>query len=264
MEFWQLIVALIQGLVEWLPISSEGQAVLFVFNIGAVPLESVITLAVWLHMGTAIAVIVRYPRTIMEILSLQDRQLFRHLLISTICTAITAMPLYFLLKNAISIFQGEILNILIGFLLLATALLLYLPSRTNSKATKPETIEPSDRIAAMTGLAQGFSVLPGLSRSGITISALLLQKVDKEKALRFSFLMSVPAVFGIFAVEYITGGAALPTIAPLDLLGMEIVVFVVGLTSMEGLLRLAQSVSFWKLCLFLGSLAVIFGIPALL
>jgi undecaprenyl pyrophosphate phosphatase UppP len=76
--------------------------------------------------------------------------------------------------------------------------------------------------------------------------------------------MSIPAVFGIFAVEYLTGGAALPTIAPLDLLTMEIVVFVVGLASMEGLLRLARSVSFWKLCLFLGTLAVVFGIPALL
>jgi len=264
MEFWHLIVALIQGLVEWLPISSEGQAVLFVFNIGAVPPESVITLAVWLHMGTAIAVIVRYPRTIIEILSLQDHELFRYLLISTICTAMTALPLYFLLKSTITVFQGEMLNILIGFLLLATAFLLYLPSRRSSEVATPDTIEPSNRIAAITGLAQGFSVLPGLSRSGITVSALLLQKVDKEKALRFSFLMSIPAVFGIFAVEYLTGGAALPTIAPLDLLGMEIIVFVVGLASMEGLLRLAQSISFWKLCLFLGSLAVIFGIPALL
>ena len=266
MEVWQIIVALIQGLVEWLPISSEGQAVLFVYNFGTVPADALITLVVWLHLGTALAVIARYPRTILDILALKDRDLFRLLLIATVCTAITALPLYFVLKASLTTFHGEIINILVGVLLLVTAFVLYLPTRNQHDSIPDEDNPrlPSNKEAAVTGFVQGFSVLPGLSRSGVTVSALLIQKVDKETALRFSFLMSVPAVLGILAVEFLTGGAVIPTISPLDLLVMEIIVFVTGLASIEILLRVARKVSFWKLCLILAIVAIIFGIPAIL
>ncbi len=263
MEPWQIIVALIQGLVEWLPISSEGQAVLFVYNFSSVPASELITLVAWLHLGTALAVIARYPRTIFEVLALKDRVLFKNLLIATICTAGTALPLYFFLKNSISSFQGEILNILVGVLLVVTAMVLYIPTR-KSQSEGVEDIDPNPKVSAITGLVQGLSVLPGLSRSGVTVSALLMQKVNKETALRFSFLMSVPAVLGIFAVELITGGAILPSIDPVDLFWIELIVFVSGLASMEFLLRIARKVSFWKLCLLLGAIAIVFGIPALL
>ncbi|MHA1883243.1 MAG: undecaprenyl-diphosphate phosphatase [Candidatus Thorarchaeota archaeon] len=264
MEIWQIIVALIQGLVEWLPISSEGQVVLFVYNFGTIPLEALITLVVWLHLGTALAVVVRYPRTILDIVSLKDRELFRILLIATLCTAITALPLYFLLKASIATFNGEIINILVGGLLLITAVVLYLPTRNAPESVvSMTTTTPTNKAAMLTGLVQGFSVLPGLSRSGVTVSALLMQKVDKETALRFSFLMSVPAVLGIFAVEALTGGVVIPSIAPLDFLFMEIIVFVTGLASMEILLRVAKRISFWKLCVVLAIVAIAFGIPAL-
>ena len=115
----------------------------------------------------------------------------------------------------------------------------------------------------MTGLVQGFSVLPGLSRSGVTVSALLMQRVGKDTALKFSFLMSVPAVLAILAIESLTGGLAIPAIAPIDLILIEAIVFIVGLASMEFLLRLARKVSFWKLCLVLALVAILFGIPAL-
>jgi undecaprenyl-diphosphatase len=262
MEPWQIIVALIQGLVEWLPISSEGQAVLFVYNFSNIPPESLITLVVWLHLGTALAVIARYPRTIIDVVAIKDRILFRQLLIATLCTAVTAVPLYFIVKESIILFNGEIINILVGVLLLVTAIVLYLPTRTET--SEIEVVEPSDRIAAVTGLVQGFSVFPGLSRSGVTVSALLMQRVDKETALRFSFLMSVPAVLGIFALEMIIGDVIIPSISILDLIIIEIIVFVVGLASMEFLLRLARRVSFWKLCLVMAAIAIAFGVPALL
>lgn len=262
MELWQIIVALIQGLVEWLPISSEGQAILFVYNFSTIPPDAIIGFVVWLHLGTALAVIVRYPRTILDVIMIKDRILFRQLLIATVCTAVTAIPLYIILKNSIVLFNGEIINILVGVLLLVTALVLYLPTRASEGEI--EYNEPTDRIAAATGFIQGFSVFPGLSRSGVTVSALLMQKVDKETALRFSFLMSVPAVLGIFAIELLTGGAVMTTINPLDLLIIEAIVFVVGLASMEFLLRVARRVEFWKLCVLLAMIAILFGIPALL
>jgi undecaprenyl-diphosphatase len=264
MEPWQVIVALIQGLVEWLPISSEGQTVLFVYNFGSIPSEGLISLVAWLHLGTTAAVIVRYPRTISEILTLKDRTLFRLLLIATISTAITAVPLYFILRNSLSVYHGELMNTLVGVLLVVTAIALYLPTRSNSEHDKEiETSEPNDCTACITGLIQGFSVLPGLSRSGVTISALLMQKVDKETAMRFSFFMSIPAVLGIFVLEIILGTVTPPGIAITDLLLMEIIVFVIGLVSMEFLLRLSKSISFWKLCIIIGIIAILFGIPGL-
>jgi undecaprenyl-diphosphatase len=260
MEPWHIIVALIQGLVEWLPISSEGQVVLFVYNIGAVPQSEIVTLVVWLHLGTALAVVMRYPRTILELLTLQDKQLLKWLVLATIGTAITAIPFYIYLKTTA---QGELLNAVVGVLLLLTAIALYLPTRQNMETLEPVTKDTNDRIAIITGLVQGVSVLPGLSRSGVTVSALLMQRVEKEKALRFSFLMSVPAVLGIFVVEVLWGGAALPSIQLVDLVLMEIIVLVAGLASMEFLLRLAQRMAFWKLCLVLGLIAIAFGLPAL-
>lgn len=263
MDLWQIIVALIQGLVEWLPISSEGQVVLFLYNFTPVPVEEIVSLVVWLHLGTALAVVVRYPRVIFEILSLKDKKLFRSLLIATLSTAVTAVPLYFFLKNNLTPEHGEVLNILVGMLLLVTAIVLYLPTRKGEGAVDTER-DVQDREAAATGLVQGLAVLPGLSRSGVTISALLMQRIDKETAMKFSFLMSVPAVVAILVLDVLTGSTLPSGIGTLDLILVEGIVFVTGLASMEFLLRLARRVSFWKLCLILAMVAILFGIPVLI
>lgn len=264
MELWQLIVALIQGLVEWLPISSEGQVILFLYNFGSIPQGDLLTLVVWLHLGTAAAVVVRYPRLMLDILSLRNRDLSRTIIIATLCTAVTALPIYWFLKTSLQVFHGELINILVGALLLVTAVILYLPTRTaDSSQTEETERKVTDKEASVTGLIQGLAVLPGLSRSGVTISTLLMQKVDKEDALRFSFLISVPAVIGILAVEFLSGSAVLPTIPIVDLILMEIIVFVTGLASMEFLLRIAKRIEFWKLCVLIGVVAIVFGIPVL-
>jgi len=263
LEPWQIIVALIQGLVEWLPISSEGQVVLFLYNFSPVPSEDIISLVVWLHLGTALAVVVRYPRVILDILSLKDRKLFRLLLVATLSTAITGVPLYFFMKNSFTPFHGELLNVLVGVLLLITAVVLYLPTRTTEES-EDTTKDVEDREAVTTGLVQGMAVLPGLSRSGVTISALLMQKIDKETAMKFSFLMSVPAVLAILVLEVLTGSTLPAGVGTLDLILIEGIVFVTGLLSMEFLLRLARRISFWKLCLVLALIAIVFGVPTFL
>jgi undecaprenyl-diphosphatase len=264
-ELWQIIVALIQGLVEWLPISSEGQVVLFLYNFTLVPSEEIIALVVWLHLGTALAVIARYPRVIFDIVLLKDKKLVRLLLVATLSTAITAVPLYFFLKNNLAPVHGELLNVLVGVLLLVTAIVLYLPTRTKEEDIDADTErEVENQEATTTGLVQGLAVLPGLSRSGVTISALLMQRIDKESAMKFSFLMSVPAVLAILLLEVITGSTLPASVGTLDLIIIEGIVFVTGLLSMEFLLRLARRISFWKLCLVLAVVAILFGVPALI
>lgn len=263
MELWQLIVALIQGLVEWLPISSEGQVVLFLYNFSSVSTEEIFSLVVWLHLGTALAVVVRYPRVIFEILSFKDQKLLRLLLLATIGTAVTALPLYFFLKSSLTPMHGELLNVVVGVLLLITAIVLYLPTRQGEEKNTEIERAVENTEAAATGLVQGLAVLPGLSRSGVTISALLMQRVDKETAMKFSFLMSVPAVLAILVLEIMTGSTIPAGIGTVDFIVIEGLVFVTGLISMEFLLKLARRISFWKLCLILAVVAIFFGIPAL-
>jgi undecaprenyl-diphosphatase len=89
-----------------------------------------------------------------------------------------------------------------------------------------------------------------------------MQRIDKEAAMKFSFLMSVPAVVGIFVLDVVIGGSPLP-VSIIDLFLIEVIVFVTGLLSMEFLLRLAGRVKFWMLCLVLGVVAILFGIPSL-
>jgi undecaprenyl-diphosphatase len=267
MELWMILVALMQGLFEWLPISSEGQIIFFISNFTPLTSNEIVSLAlplvVWLHLGTTLAVIARYPRTILDIISLKDKRLFRLLLIATIATAITGIPLYVFLRGSMADFQGETLNILVGVLLLVTAIVLYLPTRQKDEEKAIKIEEPTDRAALLTGLVQGSSVLPGLSRSGVTVSALLMQKIDKETALRFSFLMSAPAVLGILALEFLTGSVIPAGVGVSDLVIAEAITFAIGLASMEFLLRLARKINFWALCLILGLIAIVFGIPAL-
>ncbi|MBE0527400.1 MAG: undecaprenyl-diphosphate phosphatase, partial [Candidatus Thorarchaeota archaeon] len=254
----------IQGLAEWLPVSSEGLVAFYINNFVPAQGDNILTLIVWLHLGTSLAVIVRYPRIILDLISLKDRVLLKRLIIATIGTAVTAIPLYVIFKDSISLLQGIMLNFVVGGLLLVTAVVLYLPTRqTTDGSPEIETRDVSDKEALVTGLVQGSAVLPGLSRSGVTISSLLMQRVDKETALRFSFLMSVPAVLGILALEIITGEATLPNVTLVDLILIEAIVFIVGLASMEFLLQLARKVSFWKLCLVLALIAILFGITTL-
>ena len=265
MELWQIIVALIQGLVEWLPISSEGQLVFYIVNFTSLQPDAILSMVVWLHLGTSLAVIVRYPHIVLDLISFKDRVLLKRLILATIGTAVTAIPLYIFLKNSITLFQGMLLNILVGGLLFVTAVVLYLPTRqTKNSSQELETRDVTDKEAFVTGLVQGSAVLPGLSRSGVTVSSLLMQRVDKETALRFSFLMSVPAVLGILALEILTGSPIPPSVSLLDLILMEVIVFIIGLASMEFLLQVARKVSFWKLCLVLALIAILFGIPAFL
>jgi undecaprenyl-diphosphatase len=175
------------------------------------------------------------------------------------------VPIYLVRKIALAAIFGSRLNLVVGLLLLATAAFLY-AGREKTQETGVDNPErmPTDKQALVTGLTQGLSILPGLSRSGITVSSLLMQKVGKETALKFSFLMSVPAVLGIFALELITGDLAIATVGLTDLLFMDVIAFGVGLASMEALLRLSRRVSFWKLCVFIAVVAIAFGIPAFL
>ncbi len=270
-----LILALMQGLLEYLPVSSEGQILLVGVNVFYFDPAFVLSLVFWLHLGTAFTVIVFYRRDIFGSLytrihppreDLGDSEsqklfgpLFVFVVVGTIGTIFIALPLYFFLKSWVSFLMGSIVTVLIGVLLIATGVVLYF-QRGAKGDLKLTAI--SLREAFVIGLLQGVAVLPGISRSAMTLTWLLVRGVDREEALRLSFLLSVPATFGVVALDFIIEGAVL--ILPLSiLLVLILVAFFTGLVTLTLFRYYAIRVPWWIFCLVLGIIVVVLTVPTI-
>lgn len=189
-----IILGIIQGLTEFLPVSSSGHLELgkVLFGDHLVPKES-LTFTVVLHFATALSTLVIFRKEVIEIIKglLQfkknEASLFSVKIIISMIPA-TVIGLLFE-KELESFFNGNVL--LVGFMLLITGLLLFLADK--AKNTNKSV---SYKNAFIIGIAQAIAMLPGISRSGATISSSVLLGVDRTKAARFSFLMVVPLIFG--------------------------------------------------------------------
>lgn len=272
-----LVLAILQGLLEFLPVSSEGQILLIsvlVYNIDA---ATALSLIFWLHLGTAFAVIVFYRKDIFSTIYSKFRKpasdsafteraptplfgpLFLFVLVGTVGTAITALPLYIFLANLVPHLVGEIVSTVVGILLIVTGVVLY-----SQKAAKGE-LELEDikwKEALVLGLVQGLAVLPGISRSGMTLTWLLIRGVHREEALRLSFLLGVPATFGVVCLDLIYG--TIFWTVPLILALIVILAFLAGLGALVALRYSALNIPWWIFCLALGFIAVLLSVPAFL
>jgi undecaprenyl-diphosphatase len=276
-----IIIAILQGLLEWLPISSSGTVMIVAINFFGISPEEAFSLAIWLHLGTAFAVILKFRTDFVEISKAFFPHLFGEpdeivrkkrnwLIMATIASAITALPLYFLFKviliGAFTAFQGDIITLIISGLLIITGLILL---KLKKKYGEKDLIEKNDteikKDSTFTGLIQGISILPGISRSGITVSAILLKNYEQDSALKMSFLMSVPVVFASIIVDFIFGeGSVFGILDPLTIIIVTIISFIVGYVSMEMLLKLAQKVNFGYFCIMYGIIAFLIIFPFLL
>jgi len=196
-----LLLGLIQGIAEWLPVSSEGIIVLVHTNLfgGQAGLTHLLEYALFLHAGTFLAALIYLWRDVWRILKsafsssdVEARQLLKFLSISTLISG----GIGFAFLRAISGLEGELvlpgraITAAVGVLLLITGFL----QRTAPQSGTREAAGLAWKDALVLGIVQGLAVLPGLSRSGLTISALLLRGMAKREALRVSFLMSLPIV----------------------------------------------------------------------
>jgi len=259
--FEGIVLGIIQGITEWLPVSSEGFLILAQVNLfdSTANLRDLIEVIIFLHLGTFFAALVYFRKDVAQLLKAafrwkaadyETRQIFKFLVISTLITAIIAGGLLGVLEQAGEnmVLNSKFINGFIGLLLLITA---FLHLRVKKFGTRKEgQLNIKDSI--WSGFAQGFTVLPGLSRSGLTVSTLLLRKFDDTSALRLSFLMSLPAVLGgniflqisgfVFKVEYLWGLFAS---------------FIFGLLTIHLLLKVAQRINFGYFVLGFGVLVLI-------
>lgn len=181
-----IVLGLIQGLTEFLPVSSSGHLVLFqnLFGIH----EATQAFSILLHVATLIAVFIYYWKDIWELICHPFQRTTALLIAATIPTVVIAL----LFNDTFNSIFGT--GKFIGFNFILTGLiLLYADSRTGGKK-KIRNMSIFDSL--IVGTMQGVAILPAVSRSGMTISTCLARGMDRENAARFSFLLSIPAILG--------------------------------------------------------------------
>ena len=199
-----IVLGIIQGLTEFLPVSSSGHLEIgkALFGDTSLPEESLMFTVV-VHFATALATVVVFRKDIGLIIKglfnteMNDEKRFSiKIVISMIPAAIVGVLFD---KQIEALFSGQIL--LVGAMLLLTGVLLFLADRAKNTNKKVSFVN-----SFIIGVAQAIAILPGISRSGATIATSALLGVDRSRAARFSFLMVVPLILGNIAKDLLDGG----------------------------------------------------------
>ena len=256
-----IILGIIQGLTEFLPVSSSGHLELgkAVLGDNSVPEESLM-FTVILHFATALSTMVVFRRDIFEIVKgifkfewNDDLKFILKIALSMLPAVIVGV---FFEEELEQLFGGNIL--LVGCMLIVTALLLFLADRAID-TQKPVSFSN----AFIIGISQAIAMLPGISRSGATISTSVLLGNDKTKAARFSFLMVVPLIFGKIAKD-ILGGELSYESSNFTSLGIGfLAAFISGLfacTWMIALVKKSKLSYFAIYCVIVGLIAIGFAL----
>ena len=258
MEFIEaVILGVVQGVVEWLPVSSEGINSLIMVNFFGKTLEEAVVYSIWLHTGTLFAAVVYFRDDVYKLArnlptyvknpkkSTQENRLTTFLVISTIMTGIIGLPLLLFGIDKANL-SGAAATVFIGILLIFTGIL----QKYSRKAAEKNDITIKD--SALVGGFQAFSVVPGISRSGITVSVLLLKKYDARSALKLSFLMSIPAVLVAEVGLALLGRITLDAYSLISVA----ISFAFGLLTIDALLKIGGRINFGNFCIFLGVLSI--------
>ena len=262
--FAAILLGIIQGLTEFLPVSSSGHLeittfILEHFGSEGLPEENIL-MTVVLHAATALSTLFIFRDEVAQILRglLQFKwnkefQFSLKIIISMVPAALVGV----LFDEQIdALFGGRIL--LVGSMLIVTGLLLFVADKA-----KNTTQSVSFGQSLIIGIAQAIAILPGISRSGATISTSVILGIDREKAARFSFLMVVPLIFGKMAKDILSGEMASESATLIPLIAGFVAAFITGLIAckwMISLVKKSQLKYFSYYCFTIGILAIIFTV----
>ncbi|TYB70680.1 undecaprenyl-diphosphate phosphatase [Bizionia gelidisalsuginis] len=259
--FDSIILGIIQGLTEFLPVSSSGHLELGKAILGdqSVPEESLLFTVV-LHFATALSTIVIFRKDILSILKgvikmewNEDMQFISKIALSMLPAVFVGL---FFEKELESLFGSNIL--LVGSMLIVTAILLFLADKAKDTDKKV-----TFKNAFIIGISQAIAMLPGISRSGATISTSVLLGNDKTKAARFSFLMVTPLIFGKIAKDILSGDLTYEAQNFTSLSLGFVAAFVSGLfacTWMISLVKKSKLSYFAYYCVIVGVIAIIYSL----
>ena len=256
-----IILGIIQGLTEFLPVSSSGHLELAKAILGdtSVPEES-LTFTVVLHFATALSTLVIFRKEVGEIFKglfqfkwNEEFQFSLKIVISMIPAVIIGL---FFEDQLESLFGGKIL--FVGLMLLVTALLLLLADRAKNT---DKNVSFSNSLVI--GISQAIAMLPGISRSGATISTSVLLGIDRTKAAKFSFLMVVPLIFGKIAKDVLGGDINFQSSEIIPMSAGFVAAFVAGLLACQWMIALVKrsKLSYFSIyCAIVGSIAIVYSL----
>ncbi|MCC5917189.1 MAG: undecaprenyl-diphosphate phosphatase [Cryomorphaceae bacterium] len=257
-----IILGIIQGLSEFLPVSSSGHIELGKAILGETDLgKDSLLFTVVVHGATALSTVVVFRKDIIEIfagLSLRKMTDSNKFALAVIISMVPAAIVGLALEDQFEkYFNGNIL--LVGSMLFITGLLLFLADR--AKKTD-KSVKKSH--ALIIGISQAIAILPGISRSGATISTSVLLGIDREKAARFSFLMVIPLILGKMLLDtrsMIKGDVGNETISLFALTAGFIAAFIVGIFACRWMITIVKKANlkyFAYYCFAVGSLSLLY------
>lgn len=252
-----IILGIIQGLTEFLPVSSSGHLELgkAILGANAIPEESLLFTVV-LHFATALSTLVIFWKDVLEIFKglfqfkWNEQTAFS---LKIIISMVPAALVGFFLEDFMEVFFGGAI-LIVGIMLLVTAVLLYLADM--AKTTDKDV---SYRSAFIIGMAQMVAMLPGISRSGATISTSVLLGIDKTKSARFSFLMVVPLILGKVAKDILSGDISFESSQSAAMGAGFVAAFIAGLVACTWMIKLVKQskLSYFAIyCLVVGLIAI--------
>ncbi|MCL4113836.1 UNVERIFIED_CONTAM: hypothetical protein GTU68_041398 [Idotea baltica] len=257
---WEaIILGIIQGLTEFLPVSSSGHLEIAKFILGDESTgEQSLLMTVVLHFATALATIFVFRKDIMDLLrgalSTRMNESNRYVLF-IILSMIPATVVGLFFEDLIESMFGQNL-FWVGLALIFTAVLLIIADRSTDTNKSVDA-----KSALLIGLAQAVAIIPGVSRSGATISTSVLLKIDRERAARFSFLMVVPLIFGKIAKDLMGGEmSSVDNLAPMAI-GF-VAAFCTGIFAcmwMISLVKKAELKYFGFYCAIVGLLCILWA-----
>ena len=259
-----VIAGVVQGIVEWLPISSQGNLAVVLTALGTDP-AAALRLALFLQVGTTLSAASYYWRDLLGVLQTvpswrptsayeTEHALLSYLGVATLATGLVGVPLYLFVIDLASALTGGAFVAAIGVLLILTGLLQLASDATDAGRRD----QPGLFDSLLVGAVQGVAILPGVSRSGVTAGALLFRRYEPPAAFRLSFILSIPASLGAAAITMVDAGGV-PAISPTTALVALGVSTVVGYLTIDAIMRVVDRIPFWAVCVGLGGLAVLGG-----
>ncbi len=239
---FSIILGLVQGVSEWLPISSKTQVLFASYVLFGLPISAGYAFGLFLEIGSLGSAITYFRRDIEALF--HDRKLLTYLVVVTIFTAIVGAPLYYVtdtyLQHA-SPFIG-VPMILLGLSLIGIGFYIRY-SRALPRIRGLDQMKLKHYI--IVGIAQGIAALPGVSRSGMTVSTMLVMGVKQDQAFRLSYLAYIPASLGAFGVSLIFSRHEINTdiaaVSPLGLVVAIISAALIGFVTISYLLKFAKT-----------------------
>lgn len=262
-----ILIGLVQGISEWLPISSKTQVLVASTYLLHLNFQQAYAFGLFMEVGTLAAAVIYFRKELVTLVKALlgskaelDKKLLIYVVITTIITAIIAVPIYLEADSLAGISLG-IPMLLIGIVLIADALIIRHSRKLEHHeihVKKFNDLKIKDYL--LIGIAQGISALPGVSRSGITTSTMLLMKVEPDEAFRLSFLIGIFATFGAFALTVVASKSKVAAaVASISVPGLAIAILtstIVSLFLIDFLIKIAGKSKIVYVTAALGIIAI--------